>query len=46
MAKRKQSKEIYREGIWYYVGKPDSFLRTRTGAGKRGWLNAIKLQRK
>ena len=46
MPKRKQSKEIYREGIWYYVGKPNEFLRTRTGTGRKGWLNAIKLQRK
>tara|TARA_R110002124_G_scaffold50461_1_gene146824 strand:+ start:141 stop:266 length:126 start_codon:yes stop_codon:yes gene_type:complete len=40
------AKEIFREGIWYYVGVRGKFMRTRAGAGKKGWLNAIKLQRK
>tara|TARA_R110002020_G_scaffold218416_3_gene426267 strand:+ start:1032 stop:1163 length:132 start_codon:yes stop_codon:yes gene_type:complete len=38
-------KQIYREGVWYYVGVPGEFKRTRTGANRRGFLNAIKLMR-
>ncbi len=35
--------KIYKEGTWFYVGKDSEFLRTRTGAGLRGFLNARKL---
>lgn len=38
-------KQIYREGVWYYVGVPGQIRRIKTGANRKGFLNAIKLMR-
>jgi len=45
MPRKVQSKRIYREGRMYFVGRPNEIFRTRTGAGKKGFLNAIKYVR-
>ena len=42
MAKKKVPKRIYKEGVFFYVGRPDEFRRSRTGAGLKGLMRAIK----
>ena len=36
--------KIFKEGIWYYVGRQDEWMRTRTGTGQRGFRNAMRLK--
>jgi len=42
MPYQKEPLRIYKEGAFFYIGTPGYFLRTRTGAGLKGLMRAIK----